>query len=140
MDVEVNVEEENLLDAWFPAIVIKENKDDTFLVKYQSSRNGDEAELGKVTVDLDHIRPSPPAPHTDRKYNVLEKVDAFCDCAWRAGLIARCVTDTKYLVYFKQTNEDRVFNQSTIRPRLQWKDGEWFNGPQVLSPLSLSLN
>ncbi|XP_059435515.1 DUF724 domain-containing protein 7-like isoform X3 [Corylus avellana] len=140
MDVEVNVEEENLSDAWFPAIVIKENKDDTFFVKYQSSRNGDEAELGKVTVDLLHIRPSPPPPHTDIKYNVLEKVDAFCEFAWRAGVIAKCVTDTKYLVYFKQTNEDRIFNQSTLRPRMQRKGEEWVSGSQVLSPFPLYLS
>jgi len=132
MDVEVNVEEENLRDAWFPAIFIIENKDNTFWVKYQSSRNVDEAELGKVTVDLLHIRPSPPPPHTDRKYNVHEKVDAFYKFAWHAGVIARCVTDTRYLVFFKQTIENMVFNQSTLRPRMQWKAEEWVSGSQEL--------
>jgi hypothetical protein len=138
MDVEVNVEEENLSDAWFPAIVIKENKDDTFFVKYQSSRNGDEA--GKVTVDLRHIRPSPPPPDTDIKYDVLDKVDAFCEFAWRAGVIAKCVADTKYHVYFQHTNEDRIFNQSTLRPRMLRRGEEWVSGSQVLSPFPLSLS
>ncbi|KAF5455430.1 hypothetical protein F2P56_025003 [Juglans regia] len=135
MDVEVNVKKENLCDAWFPAILIKDNRDDTFLVKYKSSRNGVEADFGSITVDLLHIRLSPPPPHADKKYDVLEKVDAFCDFAWRAGVIARRITD-KYLVYFKHANEDRIIDQSKIRPRVVWKDGKWVSRYQevLLAP------
>ncbi|KAG6704193.1 hypothetical protein I3842_07G123500 [Carya illinoinensis] len=136
MDVEVNVKKENLCDAWFPAILIKDNRDDTFLVKYESSRNGVEADFGSITVDFLHIRLSPPPPHADKKYDVLEKVDAFCDLAWRAGVIARRITDTRYLVYFKHANEDRIINQSEIRPRVVWKDGKWVSRYQevLLAP------
>ncbi|KAG6648038.1 hypothetical protein I3843_07G118600 [Carya illinoinensis] len=136
MDVEVNVKKENLCDAWFPAILIKDNRDDTFLVKYGSSRNGVEADFGSITVDFLHIRLSPPPPHADKKYDVLEKVDAFCDFAWRAGVIARRITDTRYLVYFKHANEDRIINQSEIRPRVVWKDGKWVSRYQevLLAP------
>ncbi|KAF5462379.1 hypothetical protein F2P56_018395 [Juglans regia] len=123
MAVEVNIKKENLSDAWFPAIVIKENGDDTFLVKYESS---DESSLGRVAVDFLHIRASlPPPPQANIKYDVLEKVDAFCDFAWRPGLIAKRINDTRYLVYFNRTNEDKIINLSNIRPRVEWKDGKW---------------
>ncbi|XP_041022158.1 DUF724 domain-containing protein 2-like isoform X4 [Juglans microcarpa x Juglans regia] len=116
-------QKENLSDAWFPATVIKENGDDTFLVKYESS---DESNLGRVAVDFLHIRASlPPPPQANIKYDVLEKVDAFCDFAWRPGLIAKRINDTRYLVYFNRTNEDKIINLSNIRPRVEWKDGKW---------------
>lgn len=135
MAVEVNIQKENLSDAWFPAIVIKENGDDTFFVKYESS---DESNHGKVAVDFLHIRASlPPPPQANIKYDVLEKVDAFCDFAWRPGLIAKRINDTRYLVYFNRTNEDKIINLSNIRPRVEWKDGKWVSRYQVFS-LSLS--
>ncbi|KAF5462382.1 hypothetical protein F2P56_018395 [Juglans regia] len=129
MAVEVNIKKENLSDAWFPAIVIKENGDDTFLVKYESS---DESSLGRVAVDFLHIRASlPPPPQANIKYDVLEKVDAFCDFAWRPGLIAKRINDTRYLVYFNRTNEDKIINLSNIRPRVEWKDGKWVSRYQT---------
>ncbi|XP_042991798.1 DUF724 domain-containing protein 2-like isoform X3 [Carya illinoinensis] len=129
MPVEVNIKKGNLSDAWFPAIVIKENGDDTFLVKYKSS---DESNLGRVTVDILHIRVSlPPPPQANIKYDVLEKVDAFYDFAWRPGLIAKRINDTRYLVYFNRTNEDKIINLSNIRPRVEWKDGKWVSRYQM---------
>ncbi|XP_041022157.1 DUF724 domain-containing protein 2-like isoform X3 [Juglans microcarpa x Juglans regia] len=122
-------QKENLSDAWFPATVIKENGDDTFLVKYESS---DESNLGRVAVDFLHIRASlPPPPQANIKYDVLEKVDAFCDFAWRPGLIAKRINDTRYLVYFNRTNEDKIINLSNIRPRVEWKDGKWVSRYQT---------
>ena len=139
-DVEVNIKQEILRDAWFPAIVIKENGDDTFLVKCQTSRNGDETGLEKITVDFLHIRPPPPPPpHVNKKYDVLEKVDAFCDFAWRPGVIVKLQADKNFLVFFKLANENRVINQSEIRPHVEWKDGKWVSGSEVCS-LSLSLS
>lgn len=132
-DVEVNIKKDNLRDAWFPAIVIKENEDDTFIVKCQSSRNGDEAGVEKITVDLLHIRPHPPHPPVNKRYDVLEKVDAFWDFAWRPGVIVKLFTDTRYLVFFKLANENKIINQSEIRPHVEWKDGKWDRGSEVWS-------
>ncbi|XP_039005642.1 DUF724 domain-containing protein 6-like isoform X2 [Hibiscus syriacus] len=67
--VEVNTNDENLRDVWFPAIVIKENGDTTFLVKQQNSKNGDESGAVTVVVDSLHIRPSP--HYSDRNYGSL---------------------------------------------------------------------
>ncbi|XP_020538522.1 DUF724 domain-containing protein 6 isoform X2 [Jatropha curcas] len=122
--VEVNIDQENVRDAWFPAVVIKENGDETFLVKYQSSGNSDEAGT-KVTVDALHIRPMPPR-YADRNFELLEKVDAQYNFGWRAGVITKLLAGRKYNVFFKQGNEDRELYHSEIRPHVEWINGQWF--------------
>ncbi|KAJ9171694.1 hypothetical protein P3X46_015022 [Hevea brasiliensis] len=121
--VEVNIDKENVRDAWFPAVVIKDNGDNTFLVKYQSSKNSDEAGT-KVIVDSLHIRPIPPR-YADRNFELLEKVDAQYDFGWRAGVITKLLSGRRYNVFFKQGNEDKELNYSEIRPHVEWKDGQW---------------
>lgn len=44
---------ENLVDAWFPAIVVKENEDNTFLMKYYDL----DARVQKDIVDFQHVHP-----------------------------------------------------------------------------------
>lgn len=125
-DVEVNFDKEDLRDAWFPAIVIKENEDNTFLVKYQNK----EAKQCKDTVDFLHIRPPPPR-YADRNYQLLEKVDALCDFAWRAGVIIKVLAERIYVVTFKPGVRDKRLNHSEIRPFVEWKDGKWKSGSKV---------
>ncbi|XP_015891745.3 DUF724 domain-containing protein 2 isoform X2 [Ziziphus jujuba] len=122
-DVEVNFDKEDLRDAWFPAIVIKENEDNSFLVKYQNK----EAKQCKDTVDFLHIRPPPPR-YADRNYQLLEKVDALCDFAWRAGVIIKVLAERIYVVTFKPGVRDKRLNHSEIRPFVEWKDGKWKSG------------
>lgn len=71
-DVEVRFDKENLFDDWFPAIVLKEIEDKTFLVKYENS----DARVQKDTVDF-HPIPPPLSHYTNRSYELLKKVDAF---------------------------------------------------------------
>ncbi|KAK3194331.1 hypothetical protein Dsin_025641 [Dipteronia sinensis] len=124
-EVEVNVEnKENLRDIWFPAIVIKEIVDGTFFVKYLNSRNGDEAATVRVTLDSQHIRPTPPR-YLDRKYELLEKVDTYDGIGWRAGVITKVLTGGSYNVFFKHGNEDKELSHSDIRPHMEWSNGSW---------------
>lgn len=125
-DVEVNFDKEDLCDAWFPAIVIKENEDYTFLVKYQNT----EAKQCKDTVDFLHIRP-PPHFYEDRNYELFEKVDALCDFAWRAGVITKVLAESIYVVNFKHGVKYKKFSHSEIRPLAEWKDGKWKSGSKV---------
>ncbi|WCJ22355.1 Agenet domain-containing protein [Euphorbia peplus] len=121
--VEVNIDKENVRDAWFPAVVVKENEDSTFLVKCQSPGNTDETGT-KVVVDSHHIRPIPPH-YADRDFELLEKVDTpFCS-GWRAGLITKLLAERMYNVFFKQGNEQKEFNFSEIRPYAEWANGKW---------------
>lgn len=122
-EVEVTFAKENPRDAWFPAVVIKENEDGTFQVKCKNSGKIDEAGK-KVTVDSHHIRPIPPC-YVDRNYELLEKVDVPYSSGWRPGLITKLLAGRRYNVFFKQGNEDKEVNHSQIRPHAEWVDGRW---------------
>ncbi|KAK8284310.1 hypothetical protein V6Z12_D08G152000 [Gossypium hirsutum] len=124
--VEVNVDDESLRDVWFPAIVVKENEDKTFLVKYQNSKNDDEAGTAKVVVDSLHIRPTPPR-YADRNYELLERVDTTYNFGWRTGVITKVLTGRRYNVFFKHGNEDKELSHSDIRPNVEWTDGNWIS-------------
>ncbi|XP_062106430.1 DUF724 domain-containing protein 6-like isoform X2 [Humulus lupulus] len=121
-DVEVHFDNEDLSDAWIPAIVVKENDDNTFLVKYHNSK----AKNWKDTVDFTHIRPAFPR-NAGRIYELCDKVDAFSDFAWRVGEITKILPGKKYTVAFKHGNgmKSKEFSQTEIRPLVEWKDGKW---------------
>lgn len=127
--VEVNIDIENLPDVWFPATVVKE-LDGEFLVKFKSSRNGDEAGFQKVVVDLLHIRPPPPS-YVDKCYELLEKVDAMYDSGWRVGLVIKILTESKYQVLFKSNNEVKELANSDLRPHMRWTNGKWITESKV---------
>ncbi|KAK8521878.1 hypothetical protein V6N12_066457 [Hibiscus sabdariffa] len=122
--VEVNIDFENGPDIWYPAIVIKEYEDNSFLVKYHNSGNDDESGTVKVVVDSLHIRPTPPR-YADRNYELLERVDATYNFGWRTGVITKVLTGNRYNVFFKHGNEDKEFFHSDIRPNIEWIDGKW---------------
>ncbi|XWS36070.1 hypothetical protein CRYUN_Cryun20dG0052500 [Craigia yunnanensis] len=132
--VEVNIDKENLRDVWFPAIVIKENGENTFLVKYQSSKNDDESGTVKVVVDSLHIRPTPPR-YADRNYELLERVDTTYNFGWRSGLITKVLTGRRYNVFFKHGNEDKELSHSDMRPNVEWIDGKWVSKSKIQNAL-----
>lgn len=119
-------------DVWFPATVLKEIKNSTFLVEVKRSiYNGDgEAGTSNVIVDSVHIRPSPPRLE-DRKYDLLDKVDALYDFGWRRGVIIKILTDRNYLVSFNRLKNQKEFNHSQLRLHMEWIDGKWVSGSEV---------
>lgn len=132
-DVEVNFQKEDLYDAWFPAIVIKENEDNTFYVKYKNPvamQGKDNVDFLKDNVDFLHVRPSPPC-YTDRSYKLLDKVEALCDFAWRVGVITKVLAERMYAVNFKHGRKVKELSHSEIRPLVEWKDGKWNIGYKV---------
>ncbi|CAK7348470.1 unnamed protein product [Dovyalis caffra] len=112
-EVEVNLEKDNVRDIWLPAVVIKENEDNTFLVKCESSRNSDEVGTMKTVL--------------------LERVDTRYGFGWRSGVITKLLAGRRYNVFFKQGNEDRELSQSKIRPHLEWVDGKWISKSKICS-------
>ncbi|KAK8639604.1 hypothetical protein V6N13_137977 [Hibiscus sabdariffa] len=128
--VEVNIDNENLGDIWYPALVVKENEDNTFLVKYRSSKTDDESGTAKVVVDSLHIRPIPPQ-YADRNYHLLERVDATYNFGWRSGVITRVLAGKRYNIFFKNGNEDKEFCRSDIRPNVEWIDGKWVSESKI---------
>ncbi|CAN4106534.1 unnamed protein product [Withania somnifera] len=123
-NVEVSFDKDDCCDAWFPSKVVEHCENGSFLVeRYQTVDK--KASIDKITVDSSHIRPLP--PHIKRKkFNLLEKVDAFYDLAWWSGIITRELADSRYIVFFKHTKEEKELNDSDLRPHMDWKDGQWF--------------
>ena len=128
--VEVCFEGENLGDVWFPATVVENLGNNSFVVEYQQPGTGDEATLQKITVDYLHIRPSPPHLR-DKNFVLLEKVDAYYDFGWWSGVITKVVADDMYNVLLKNTKKEREFDCSRVRPHMEWKGGQWFTTSQV---------
>ncbi|EEF50107.1 hypothetical protein RCOM_1438130 [Ricinus communis] len=111
MAVEVNLDKENLEDAWFPATVLEEVGFNSFLLDCGSS-NGHI----KETVDCFHIRPPPPKLDIT-EFEILEAVDVFHESSWREALISKILTEEK----------EMQLSQSEIRPHLYLMDGVWVN-------------
>ncbi|XP_074356899.1 DUF724 domain-containing protein 6-like isoform X2 [Apium graveolens] len=133
--VEVSLAEVENTEVWFPAIVLEDTGNGSFLVEYQCLGKNGEHDSVKVKVDSLHIRPSPPQLK-GKNYDVQEKVDAYLELGWWTGVITKKLPDNKYNIFFKETNKERLVNQSDIRPHMEWKEGNWFNTSQDV-PASL---
>lgn len=118
------------IEVWFPAIVQEDIGNGSFLVEYQCLGKNGEPESLKVKVDSLHIRPSPPQLK-GKNYDLLEKVDAYVEFGWWSGLLTRELADNEYIVFFKEMKEERVVNQTEIRPHMEWKKGNWYSTSQV---------
>ncbi|PHT94859.1 hypothetical protein T459_02741 [Capsicum annuum] len=123
-NVEVSFDKDDRRDAWFPSKVVEQCENGSFLVERYRTIDK-KGRIDNVTVDSSHIRPLP--PHINRKkFNLLEKVDAFYDLAWWSGIITRELADNRYIVFFKHTNKEKELSDSDLRPHMDWKDGQWF--------------
>lgn len=134
-EVEVNLNTENTILTWFPAIALGEVGTSSMLVRLykKSSNNGEKELLDKVTVHLQRIRPQPPEILSDNKnYELLEKVDSFSDSGWSVGIITKILSERRYVVTFNQEKMLKEFNHSEVRPHLDWIDGQWVTHSGVL--------
>ncbi|XP_027118650.2 DUF724 domain-containing protein 6-like isoform X3 [Coffea arabica] len=123
--VEVSFDREDWRDTWFPATILEDIGNDSFLVEYHCE---DAAPL-RATVNFLHIRPCP--PHLkDKNFVLLEKVDAYYHSGWWPGVITKALADCRYNVFFKHTKRDGEFNHTDLRPHMEWKDGKWFTSSQ----------
>ncbi|KAL2508564.1 protein of unknown function-containing protein 6 [Forsythia ovata] len=130
--LEVSFDIEDCRDAWFPTTIREYLGNLSFLVEYWSQKIGDKAQHLKVNINSLHIRPCPPVLE-DKKFTLLEKVEAFFDFGWWSGVITKELEDNRYVVFLKQTKKHKEFHQSELRPHMEWKDGKWFTSSQGIS-------
>ncbi|KAI7750761.1 hypothetical protein M8C21_013063 [Ambrosia artemisiifolia] len=134
--VEVSLEEEEWRDVWFPATIVKDLSSDLFLVEYNWSGSNGESKLRRVTVDHFRIRPS--VPHIKvTSFGLLEKVDAFVGFAWWSGVITKKLVDSRYVVFFKNSNKVKEFSHLELRPHVEWKKDKRFTPYEV--PVSIDV-
>ncbi|XP_042405237.1 protein AGENET DOMAIN (AGD)-CONTAINING P1-like [Zingiber officinale] len=130
--VEVSSDEEGFSGAWFAATVLKLIGKDKFLIQYRNLKTEDETELLTETVDLPHIRPTPPEfPAIDR-FRFLEEVDAFYNDGWWVGVITKVLENGRYVVYFRSWKEEIEFGHDNLRPHQDWIEGRWVRFSQKL--------
>ncbi|RYQ89824.1 hypothetical protein Ahy_B09g096273 isoform C [Arachis hypogaea] len=135
MLVEVSNDEEGFQGAWFSATVVEVIGDDRFLIEYKTLLD-DNSNLLREEADKWHIRPPPPATSENIKFSYLEEVDAMYNDGWWVGVISKVLGDSKYVVYFRSSNEEIEFPNSQLRPHLDWIGGKWVLASEVwLQPI-----
>ncbi|KAL5700784.1 hypothetical protein ACHQM5_026192 [Ranunculus cassubicifolius] len=131
MQVEVSSDEDGFVGAWFTAKIVKAVGKDKFIVEYQTLRTEDETELLKEEAESFHIRPPPPEIPNDVSFRLLEEVDAMYNDAWWIGVVSKVLKDSKYIVYFRENNEEIEFNHSQLRFHQDWINGNWIRASMV---------
>ncbi|CAO2832519.1 unnamed protein product [Amaranthus hypochondriacus] len=130
--IEVSNDEDGFEGAWFAATVIEVIGKDKFLIEYTDLRTDDDKEFVREEVDALHIRPRPPKAKVD-KFKQSEEVDALYNDGWWVGIISKVLGQSKYLVYFKTTEETLEFKDNELRLHQDWIDGKWVIASKVLN-------
>ncbi|KAF7817984.1 DUF724 domain-containing protein 3 [Senna tora] len=128
--VEVSSDEEGFEGAWFVATVVEPKGKDKFLVEYLSLRNDDDSEFLREKIDISHIRPYPPE-HVCDNFSRLQEVDALYNDGWWVGVISKVLPNSRYIVYFRNSNEELEFQHSDLRLHQDWIDGKWIMPSKV---------
>ena len=132
--VEVSSDEDGFAGAWFAATVVEAAGKDKFLVQYQSLRTDDDFRLSERRVWY----PAYEAMSTRnsccwsfesfwRSWCFLQ----FYNYGWWVGVISMVLGGSKYLVYFRDTDEEIEFKHSDLRLHQDWIDGKWIAASQV---------
>lgn len=122
----MNFDKQDLDKAWFPAVVVKENEDNAYLVKYQKSKSGYKQEI----VDSHNIRLPHPS-YSDGKYKLLEEVEVFFNFAWHVGQVTDVLNDEMCMIDLKCGIKGKKHSYSNIRPIVKLKEDRWDKGLQV---------
>ncbi|KAF5739970.1 hypothetical protein HS088_TW11G00032 [Tripterygium wilfordii] len=129
--VEVSSDEKGFECAWFAATVVEPLGKDKFLIEYQTLKTEDDKAFLREELDILHIRPSPPEVKMVNSFKFLDEVDALYNDGWWVGVISRAKRNSKYIVYFKTTNEEMEFRDSELRLHQDWIDGKWVTASRV---------
>ncbi|WJX13398.1 hypothetical protein P8452_03789 [Trifolium repens] len=129
--VEVCSDEDGFKGAWFCATIVELKGRSKFAVEYDSLLD-DDSKLLREEISLLHIRPRPPITADVAEFKFLDEVDAFYNDGWWVGLVAKVLGDSKYIVYFRNSNEELEFQHSQLRLHQDWMDGKWVMASKAL--------
>lgn len=129
--VEVSSDDDGFLGAWFSATVVQVMGKGKFLVEYQSLLADDDTQLLREEVDTLHIRPHPPQTSVIGQFSLLEEVDALHNDGWWVGVVSKVLDNSRYVVYFRSSNEELEFQHSQLRQHQDWIDGKWITASKV---------
>ncbi|KAL0715013.1 hypothetical protein Bca4012_021992 [Brassica carinata] len=119
-EVEVRTKVEPFGNIWTPGITIKENEDGTMLVKYMSLNA-----FRKANVPNSKIRPSPPS-FGFKGFGLMENVDVLIEeSGWCPSVVSMVLCEDRYTVLLGRSKKSEDFDQSQLRPSMEWSDGAW---------------
>ncbi|KAJ4969552.1 hypothetical protein NE237_016253 [Protea cynaroides] len=131
-EVEVRSDEDGFRDGWFEAIVIyppsksPSKRKRRFLVEYLTLVEDEGASKPlREYVDASNVRPRPPI-RSDHSFDLHDVVDAYHNDGWWRGVITMVVDNSRFFIFFPNSNEELEFLKSDLRVHLVWKEGEWF--------------
>ncbi|KAK6911673.1 Agenet-like domain [Dillenia turbinata] len=131
MLVEVSSDEDGFQGAWFGATIVEAAGENKYLIEYKNLKTEDNKEFLREEIDSLHIRPCPPETLVIDRFNLLDEVDALYNDGWWVGVISKVLGRSKYLVYFRDTDEELQFDHKKLRPHQDWINGQWITASKV---------
>ncbi|KAL3508206.1 hypothetical protein ACH5RR_033588 [Cinchona calisaya] len=132
MLVEVKSDEEGFQGSWYQATIVEPLGNDKFMVEYLTLKTEDETQLLQEEADISYIRPCPPEIQRVEPFELFAQVDAWYNDGWWVGHISRVIDGLKYMVFFRNTNEEMNFEHLKLRPHQDWIEGKWVATPEMV--------
>ncbi|CAN7027709.1 unnamed protein product [Brassica oleracea var. botrytis] len=79
----------------------------------------------RVIVTADKIRPKPPADDKEKKFEMMDNVEAFYSKGWSSGQVRMILGENTFSVYLNSSMETLEFKASDLRIHREWLDGVW---------------
>ncbi|MCL7047183.1 hypothetical protein MKW94_008745, partial [Papaver nudicaule] len=111
--------------SWFSANVVKKINGNKYLIEYLNLKTEDETKLLRKEAEISCIRPIPPNIPQVKSYSLLQEVDAEISNGWWCGVIYKVLSNSKYIVFFRESSEELEYDHSQLRPHQDWVDGKW---------------
>ncbi|CAG7876444.1 unnamed protein product [Brassica rapa] len=83
------------------------------------------ADQKRVTIIADKIRPKPPADDREKKFEMMDNVEAFYSKGWSSGQVRMILGENTFYVYLNSSMETLEFKAADLRIHREWLDGVW---------------
>ncbi|KAF3503426.1 hypothetical protein F2Q69_00041346 [Brassica cretica] len=120
-DVEITTSDDATCRIWYPGNVFATNRCDG-VEKVAVTLFADQK---RVTVTADKIRPKPPADDREKKFEMMDNVEAFYSKGWSSGQVRMILGENTFSVYLNSSMETLEFKASDLRIHREWLDGVW---------------
>ncbi|KAF2591279.1 hypothetical protein F2Q70_00038664 [Brassica cretica] len=120
-DVEIATSDDATCRFWYPGNVFATNLCDG-VEKVAVTLFADQK---RVTVTADKIRHKPPADDREKKFEIMDNVEAFYSKGWSSGQVIMILGENTFSVYLNSSMETLEFKASDLRIHREWLDGVW---------------
>ncbi|KAF2567725.1 hypothetical protein F2Q68_00027220 [Brassica cretica] len=110
-DVEIAASDDVTCRIWYPGNVFATNLCDG-VEKVAVTLFADQK---RVTVTADKIHPKPPADDREKKFEMMDNVEAFYSKGWGSGQVRMILGENKFYVYLNSSMETLEFKASDLR-------------------------